>query len=163
MLGRHRSPVPSRGPEEKPGKYSDYIGSRFDETAHLTSVPKLARYLIAELPNRYESLRFSAIAYRYRLATPWLLDVEVHGMTDTDIRTTTPGLYIAEELADLLQDYNWDMDGDVRFAGGHVTLLSEHEQAERAPGRVVVRHYYLTRPLRALTAWARRIVREAGR
>lgn len=144
MQGRHSLSVPVVGPNERPGRNYGHYGERVYETEHL-SVPRLARHLVDQLPREFTELWFSATVYRYRLAAPWIVDVEVFGLSDTDLEDHTFADTLMGQVTDLLDSYNWQQSGDSRFAGPNVVLLREFEQGQRKAGRVSVRRYYLTR------------------
>lgn len=158
MLGKGRAPEPAIDPEMTPIPRSDFYGARTPETAHLTSVPRLAQHLVDVLPEEFEGLRFSATVYRYQSASPWLLDLVVFGLSDTEIDDIEQAWSITDSIQETLDSYNWDHHRACRFAGPSVVLLHEDEQTRRRPGRVAVRRYYLTRHLRPLVRVGRRVL-----
>lgn len=158
MQGRDRTAVPESGPEQTAEDTSrfPFIGERFEETERL-SVPQLARHLMDELPREFAGLWFSATVYRYRIDRPWTIDVEVFGVAPDVLSDSHHSRRLMAEIADLVDEYNVmefandrSKFGTSRFMGPNVVLLHEYEQGERKPGRVSVRHYYVTEKPRRL-------------
>ncbi|ONI87348.1 hypothetical protein ALI22I_23285 [Saccharothrix sp. ALI-22-I] len=127
-----------------------YIGRRFHETERL-SVPQLARHLMDELPRQFGGLWFSATVYRYRADQPWTIDVQVFGVASNVLDSSHHSHRLMGRIAELIDEYNIteyandvSQFGTSRFMGPNIVLLHEYEQGQYKPGRVSVRHYYIT-------------------
>lgn len=153
MQGRYRTTVPESGPkslgDEPTGRFP-FVGERFAETEGL-SVPQLARHLMDELPRECAGLWFSATVYRYRIDRPWTIDVQVFGVAPDVLDSRWNSDRLMHRITAIIDQYNameftngHSEFGTSRFLGPNVVLLHEYEQGEHKPGRVSVRHYYLT-------------------
>ncbi|MFD8494241.1 hypothetical protein [Amycolatopsis sp. NPDC059657] len=149
MLDRKKPLKPVVSRKDRPGPNSEFFGRRAVETAHLTSVPELARHLVATLPDDYEQLRFSAVVYRYLTASPWLIDIAVFGVEDEHIDTELGDMVLCN-VGDTVESHNWVHNGVHRFARCSIVLLTDEQQATHQPSRVAVRHFHLAERVRSL-------------
>lgn len=144
ILGRHRGSPPQVQSLTEPDGVVRY-GSKFADTEHL-SVPELARLLMDELPVEF-GLLFSATVYRYEIASPWIIDVEVHGLPLADLEDADQTDELIAHVTTWIDQYNYHREDTARFIGPNVILLREYERHSRTPGRVSVRRYHLRHPI----------------
>ncbi|MGH3861634.1 hypothetical protein [Actinokineospora sp.] len=144
ILGRHRGKPPHAQKLTEPDGMVRF-GSKYADTEHL-SVPELARSLMDELPREF-GLLFSATVYRYEIAAPWIVDVEVHGLPLADLEDADQTNELIAHVTNWIDQYNYHREGTARFIGPNVIVLREFERHSRTPGRVSVRRYHLRHPI----------------
>ncbi|WP_054044978.1 hypothetical protein [Alloactinosynnema sp. L-07] len=121
------------------------VGANYAETEHL-SVPGLARLLMDELPEQF-GLLFSATVYRYEIAAPWIIDVNVHGLPPADLESAESTNELIAYVTDWIDRYNLHRPCVSRFVGPNVIILREFERNTHTPGKVSVRRYHLRHPI----------------
>ena len=114
-------------------------------------MPQLARHLMDELPREFGGLWFAATVHRYRVDRPWTIDVQVFGVAPDVLDDPHHSNGLMRQIAELIDEYNvmeyandFSEFATSRFLGPNVILLHEYEQGEYKPGRVSVRHYYIS-------------------